>query len=169
MNNMMPGTFKLLLLPLLWVFACLSACDSSQQTAVGDVAKVKFAQHENQKVFGNYTIHVNTLTTDQLPSEVAREYKIARSKSKAMLNVVITKNIDGADKPVTGTVITVARNLASQIKDMEMREIIEQDAIYYIGVISVDNEENIIFDIEATPVNESEPFLMTYRQQFFTE
>ena len=86
-----------------------------------------------------------------------------------MLNVVITKNIDGADKPVTGTVITVARNLASQIKDMEMREIIEQDAIYYIGVISVDNEENIIFDIEATPVNESEPFLMTYRQQFFTE
>ncbi|TDJ18944.1 MAG: DUF4426 domain-containing protein [Gammaproteobacteria bacterium] len=169
MNNTMPGTLNLLLLPLLWVFTCLSACDSSQQAIGEDVAKVEFAQHENQKVFGNYTIHVNTLTTDQLPSEVARKYKIARSKSKAMLNVVITKNIDGADKPVTGTVITVARNLASQIKDMEMREIIEQDAIYYIGVISVDNEENIIFDIEATPVNKSEPFLMTYRQQFFTE
>ena len=169
MNNTMPGTLNLLLLPILLVFTCLSACDSSQQTAIEEVAKVKFAQHENQKVFGNYTIHVNTLTTDQLPSEVAREYKIVRSKSKAMLNVVMTENIDGVDKPVAGTVTTVARNLASQIKDMEMREIIEQDAIYYIGVISVDNEENIIFDIEATPVNESEPFLMTYRQQFFTE
>lgn len=159
----------MLLLPILLVFTCLSACDSSQQTAIEEVARVKFAQHENQKVFGNYTIHVNTLTTDQLPSEVAREYKIVRSKSKAMLNVVMTENIDGVDKPVAGTVTTVARNLASQIKDMEMREIIEQDAIYYIGVISVDNEENIIFDIEATPVNGSEPFLMTYRQQFFTE
>jgi len=169
MNNMMPGTLNLLLLPLLWVFTCLSACDSSQQTAIEDVAKIEFAQHENQKVFGNYTIHVNTLTTDQLPPEVAREYKIARSKSKAMLNVVITENIDGADKPVSGTVTTVARNLANQIKDMEMREIIEQDAIYYIGVIRVDNEENIIFDVAATPANEREPFLMTYRQQFFTE
>jgi len=165
----MPGTLNLMLLPLLWVFACLSACDSSQQTAVENVAKIKFAQHENQKVFGNYTIHVNTLTTDQLPPEVAREYKIARSKSKAMLNVVMTENIDGVDKPVTGTVTTVARNLANQIKDMEMREIIEQDAIYYIGVISVDNEENIIFDVKATPANGSESFLMTYRQQFFTE
>ncbi len=165
----MPGKFNLVLLPLHRVFTCLSACDSSQQTAVEDVAKIKFAQHENQKVFGNYTIHVNTLTTDQLPPEVAREYKIARSKSKAMLNVVMTENIDGVDKPVTGTVTTVARNLANQIKDMEMREIIEQDAIYYIGVISVDNEENIIFDVEATPANGSESFLMTYRQQFFTE
>ncbi len=165
----MPGTLNLVLLPLLWVFTCLSACDSSQQTAVEDVAKIKFAQHENQKVFGNYTIHVNTLTTDQLPPEVAREYKISRSKSKAMLNVVMTENIDGVDKPVTGTVTTVARNLANQIKDMEMREIIEQDAIYYIGVISVDNEENIIFDVEATPANGNESFLMTYRQQFFTE
>jgi hypothetical protein len=147
----------------------MSACDSSQQTAVGDVAKIEFSQHENQKLFGNYTIHVNTLTTDQLPSEVAHEYKIARSKNKAMLNVVITENNNGIDKPITGTVNTVARNLANQIKDMEMREIIEQDAIYYIGIISVDNEEIIIFDIEATPANGSKPFLMTYRQQFITE
>jgi hypothetical protein len=160
---------KILLTPLLLVFSGFTGCDSSQQSTGQDVSKVEFATHENSKEFGDYVIHVNALTTDQLPADVARNYKIVRSKNRAMLNVVISKKTNGAEKPVTGSVNTVTRNLANQLKDMKMREIIEQDAIYYIGDITVDNEETIVFDINVTPVNETKPFSMTYKQQFFTQ
>lgn len=162
-------TYKYLILSLFLVITGFSGCDSSQQVAVDDQSRIEFGQHEHEKGFGDYIIHVNALTTDQLPADVARNYKITRSKSQAMLNVVITKNNDGVEKPTTGIVTTVTRNLANQLKDMKMREIIEQEAIYYIGEVSVDNEETLVFYIDVTPANESRLFSLTYRQQFFTE
>ena len=162
-------TYKYSILPLFLVITGFSGCDSSQQVAVDDQSRIEFGQHEHEKGFGDYIIHVNALTTDQLPADVARNYKITRSKSQAMLNVVITKNTDGVEKPTTGIVTTVTRNLANQLKDMKLREIIEQEAIYYIGEVSVDNEETLVFYIDVTPANESRPFSLTYRQQFFTK
>ena len=164
---------KTAFLPLLPLLFGLPGCDSSQQAtqATGGTPKVEFAVHENRKDFGEYYVHVNALTTDQLPAEVAREYKIARSKSKAMLNVVMTKKTEGIEKPVRGEVKVLARNLASQLKDMPLREIVEQgehEAIYYIGELPVNHEETIVFEIEATPEGLTEPFLMSYKQQFFT-
>ena len=149
--------------------AVLSGCDSPQQTTLEDKSRVELGPHENQKIYGEYTVHVNVLTTDQLPADVARSYNITRSKSRAMLNVVLTKNIEGVDKPVTADVSTVTRNLANQIKDMKIREIIEQEAIYYIGDVQVDNEEILIFNIDVTPEDKTKPFLLAYRHQFFTE
>lgn len=151
------------------IISGLSGCDTSQQAATDDKPRIEFGQHEHEKGFGDYIIHVNALTTDQLPADVARTYKITRSKSHAMLNVVITKKTDSVEKPMTGTVTTVTRNLANQLKDMKMHEVIEQEAIYYIGEVSVDHEETLVFDIDVTPAKESNPFSLTYRQQFFTQ
>ncbi|MCG8325283.1 MAG: DUF4426 domain-containing protein, partial [Thiotrichales bacterium] len=64
----------------------ISACDNQQQATQTGTPKVEFALHENRKDFGEFVVHVNALTTDQLPAEVARQNKISRSKSKAMLN-----------------------------------------------------------------------------------
>ncbi|MCZ6803942.1 MAG: DUF4426 domain-containing protein [Proteobacteria bacterium] len=160
---------KLLYLPALLMLIILTGCEQSGQPGVSSGDRVVLGLHEHAKVFGNYTIHVNALTTDQLPSDVARTYRIQRSKSRVMLNVVIMKNESGVDKPMTGTVTALTRNLASQIKNLEIREIIEQDAIYYIGTVSVANAETLIFDIDVTPANETTSFLLNYKQQFFTE
>ncbi|MCG8379220.1 MAG: DUF4426 domain-containing protein [Proteobacteria bacterium] len=160
---------KLLSLSLIIILFIAGGCDQSGKTAVSSGERIVLGQHEHAKTFGDYTIHVNALTTDQLPSDVAKTYKIQRSKSKAMLNVVIMKNIDGVDTPVTGTVLALTRNLASQVKDLKIQEIKSGDAIYYIGTANVANAETLVFDIDATPANESTPFLLRYQQQFFTE
>lgn len=160
---------KLLFLPALLMLIIFTGCEQSGQADVSSADRVVLGQHEHARGFGDYMVHVNALTTDQLPADVARTYRIQRSKSQAMLNVVIMKNEGGVDKPVTGTVTALIRNLASQIKNFEIREIIEQDAIYYIGTVSVANAETLIFDIDVTPVNETTPFLLKYKQQFFTE
>jgi len=150
-------------------FAVLIGCESAEQSGATQSNRVQFGQNEHEKDFGLYTVHVNALTTDQLPPEVAKTYRIARSKSRAMLNVVIIKKVDGNKQPMTGDVSTVTRNMAGQLKNVEMREIVEQDAIYYIGDIPVDNAETLIFDIDVIPKGETSPYIMAYRQQFFTK
>jgi len=147
----------------------LAGCESSEQSAVYTPERITLGLHEHAKTFGDYTVHVNALTTDQLPANVARSYGISRSKSRIMLNVVITQKQNGKDNPITGSVTSMTRNLASQLKNMPMREIIEDAAIYYIGELSVDNAETLIFDIDVTPKGLSSPYLLSYSQKFFTE
>ncbi len=144
----------------------LAGCERAKETPV-DSDRIVLGANEHQKDFGNYTLHVNALTTDQLPQEVAKEYRIARSNSRAMLNVVITKKADGGGEPVTGKVAASARNLAGQFKELDMKEITEQDAIYYIADMAVDDNDTVTFDIDVVPVNESDPFKVTYRHEFF--
>jgi len=159
---------ELLFLTAFLMLIIFTGCEQSRQPGVSSGNRVVLGQHEHAKRFGEYTVHVNALTTDQLPADVARTYRIQRSKSRVMLNVVIIKNLNGVDEPVTGTVTALTRNLASQAKNLELQEIKEQDAIYYIGTVSVANAETLIFDIDVTPENETTAFLLNYKQQFFT-
>ena len=154
-----------------FLLACLLVlvgCDRAEQTQ-GDPDRIVLGPNENARGFGAYTLHVNALTTDQLEQDVAKAYGITRSKSRAMLNVVIMRNAAGQDQPVTAQVSASARNLANQFKDLGMRELVEQDAIYYIGETAVGNEETLIFDVDVIPVDQTETFKIRYRQQFFTQ
>ena len=49
---------------------------------------------ESTKDFGEYVLYFNALNTDQLSPDIAREYGIVRSKSRAMLNVSIHRKLD---------------------------------------------------------------------------
>jgi hypothetical protein len=83
---------------------------------------------------GDYIVHFNAQSTDQLPPEVAGAYNIVRSKNRAMLNVSIIRKTDNA--PVAGAVTVKATNLTGQLKNVTMRKIEEPgetSAIYYVA------------------------------------
>ena len=138
-----------------WLFTALlslAGCDAANQAPTGsstdatiDVTNVEW---------GDYVIHFNAFTTDQLAADVARNYGITRSKSRAMLNVTVLQTQEnGVNKPVKARVAVQTTNLADQIKDLTLREIVEGDgeAIYYVGDTPVANGETLVFDIQATP------------------
>ena len=127
-------------------------------------------EETNSKDFGDYVLHFNALTTDGITAEVARQYGITRSSNRALLNVSIVKKQDGgAGRPVAGSVTARAVNLTGQVKNLELRQIVDGDAVYYIGEVPVANRETLIFDISATPINESSRFDARFKQQFYTE
>ena len=96
------------------------------------------ARAENSQDFGDYVVHFNALTTDLLPPKVAAEYKIKRSGNHAMLNVVVLRKVLGTSgQPVTATVTGIASNLTGQQRTLELREIREPNAIYYIADFDV--------------------------------
>jgi len=149
----------------------LSACEQQANSNQTNPNRISYEANVHDKTFGNHIIHINALTTDQLPTEVAKAYKISRSKNRAMMNVSIReKNADG-ETPVSANIKVTAKNLTNQLKNMSVREIKETDplAIYYIGELPVSNEETLVFEIDITPAGTSEPILLSYRQQFFTQ
>jgi hypothetical protein len=125
---------------------------------------------ERSESFGDYEVHYNALTTDLIDPSVARAYGIIRSKNRALINVAVLRRVMGvATQPVTATVKTRAVNLNSQLKSVEMRELNDAGAIYYIGEMPVDHNETLEFTIEVTPEGEASAHTTSFKQQFYTE
>ena len=136
----------------------------------GDSATVPEAQpaEATSADIGSHVVHFSAQSTDQLPPEVARAYDILRSKNRAMLNVSVLRKSDNA--PVSAAVTVKTRNLTQQLKNVTMREINEQEAIYYIGETSVANRETLIFEITVTPEGESKASeVIRFQRQFYTD
>jgi hypothetical protein len=84
-----------------------------------------------------------------------------------MLNVSIISEETGSSVPATVSVKTV--NLTGQLKNVNMRRIQEQEAIYYIGETPVSNRETLVFDISVVPDGESEASELRFKRDFYTD
>ena len=134
----------------------------------GDSATVPQAQPAvaSSVTVNGYTIHFSAQSTDELQPEIARQYNIVRSKSRAMLSVSILDEASGASG--TGNVSVKTVNLTGQLKNVTMRKIQEQDAVYYIGETPVANGETLVFDITVTPEGQDQPIEVRFKRQFYT-
>ena len=127
------------------------------------------AHAENAQDFGDHVVHFNALTTDNLPPTVTREYGITRSKNRALLNVAILRKVLGTtNQPVAAKISATVTNLTGQQREIELREIREGSAIYYIGEFGVNHEENLDFTVVAHPEDHDRPLRVQFQQRFFT-
>ena len=130
---------------------------------------------EQSSSFGDYVVHYNALTTDQILPSVARPYGILRSKSRALLNIAVQKKLMGTPvEAVEAEVNVTATNLNAQLKTVEMRPISSSSgegskAIYYIGELPVANEETVKFNVSVTPAGSDQTHEFSFSQQFFTD
>ena len=126
---------------------------------------------ENSTHTGGYTIHHNALTTDSLPVQVATAYGIQRSKNRALLNVSVIRDAPGGQlgTPVHAQIRAVARNLYGQLRPIEMREVVEGQAIYYIADFPVAHRELLNFEFEIMPEGGRFPLRAHMRQEFYTD
>jgi len=149
------------------LLALLAACGGP-----GDSASVPKAQPAaaTSADIGDYVVHFNAQSTDQLPPEVALAYDIVRSKNRAMLNVSIIRQSDNT--PVAGAVTVMVTNLTGQLKNVTMRKIEEPGeniAIYFVGETAVANLETLVFDISVTPEGEDELSEVRFTRQFYVD
>ncbi len=146
------------------LLAMASACGGPGDSA--DVPKAQPAGSTSADI-GTHVIHFSAQSTDQLPPEIASAYNILRSKNRAMLNVSVLRKPDNV--PVTAVVTVKTVNLTGQLKNVTMRQIDEQEAIYYIGETAVANRETLIFDISVLPEGEEQSSDVRFKRQFYTD
>ena len=115
---------------------------------------------------GDHVVHFNAQSTDQLSPDVARTYDIVRSDDRAMLTVSVIA--ESTNQSVAAEIGVKTVNLTGQLKNVGMREIREQDAIYYIGETPVANRETLIFDITVRPEGATAASDVRFQRQFFT-
>jgi hypothetical protein len=124
---------------------------------------------QNSTTVGDYTIHYNALTTDSLTPEIASNYQIQRSKSRALINIAVLKRDQmGIHRPVSAEVTLQSRSLVGHIRDIPLREIREDKAIYYIADFSVADREHLHFNADVTPQGQHYPTQIHFQHQFYT-
>jgi hypothetical protein len=130
-----------------------------------------FAVAENATHASGYTIHHNAMTTDTLSPKVAKAYDIQRSKARGMLNVSVIKEKAGTTgQSVKAKVSAMASNLLTgHARLIDMREVTEGSATYYIGDFGVGHQETLNFELQVTPEGQSRPIAAKLSQQFFTD
>jgi hypothetical protein len=144
--------------------ALIAGCGGPGENATVPQAEDAGVSHVD---IGDHTVHFSAQNTDQLPPEVARAYNIVRSKNRAMLNVSVLEK--GTNTPVTADVAVKTVNLTGQLKNVTMRMIQEQEAIYYIGETPIANQETLIFDISVRPEGVAEASDVRFKRQFYTD
>ena len=122
---------------------------------------------------GDYRVHYSAMNTRMLPPEVAGAYDIQRSGNRAMINITVLRKAetDGEmNSPVRAEVSASAVNLTGQRRDIDVREIADDGAVYYIGSFRIANEETLAFTIAVRPEGNSGPAeTVTFKQKFYTE
>ncbi len=125
------------------------------------------AQAEQAQKFGNVEVHYNAmLSTDLLP-DVAKAYKIDRSPTRGIVTIsVLRKNAMGVAQPIPANLSAYMVNLSNQLGEIDMREIREGNAIYYLGEFRVVPPNTLKFtvtvEIKGDPKRE-----VNFTQKFY--
>jgi Domain of unknown function (DUF4426) len=125
------------------------------------------AQAEQAEKFGNIEVHYNAMLTSDLLPDVARAYNIDRSNTRGLVTIsVLRKNAMGVGVPIPAKLSAYTVNLSSQLSNIDMREIKEGAAIYYLGEFRVIPPDTLKFNITVETSGEPKRDV-TFNQQFF--
>ena len=123
-------------------------------------------QAETSQKIGDYVVHYNALSTESLPPSVASAYGITRSKNRGLLNISVLKR-GGGFSGVSADIKASATNLTGQLRNLELRKIEEQNAVYYVSDFSVANRETLDFSVQVTTADGATGNIK-FRQEFFS-
>lgn len=123
--------------------------------------------HADQVTVNGITLHYSAMPSVRLTPEVARQYGLTRSASRALLNLALRRDDAGVDVAVPARITASATNENGQRQELRLREVREGDAIYYLAEVRISDREVLNFEINADV--DGRPLQASFRQQFFVD
>lgn len=121
----------------------------------------------NEVEFDRYVVHYTVLSTHLLSPDVARAYDLHRSRSRALVNVVIMKRDGEEMEAVPGTVQGQAVNLNRQVRHLRFREVRDGDAFYHLAEVRVRPGEVLDFNLQVTADNDDEVMPVNFQKVIY--
>ena len=116
---------------------------------------------------GDIRIYANAMLSSRLNAQVAQQYGITRSASRALLHVVVREGIPGKDKTLPATITATAIRKNGERSDINMQLTKDNGEVYYLGELSIEGNESVNFEITAQ-IEKQKPLRMTFFQEFFS-
>ena len=117
---------------------------------------------------GDIRVYANAMVSSQLNADVARQYGITRSASRALLHVVVREGTPGKDKTLPATITAIAIRKNGERNTINMQLTKEGEDVYYLGELNISKNESVNFEI-VTQVEKQKPMRMTFFQEFFSQ
>ncbi|MCR9277978.1 MAG: DUF4426 domain-containing protein [Pseudomonadaceae bacterium] len=100
--------------------------------------------------FDDYDIHYVVIPTVFLSREIAEQYDIVRGTQWSLVNISV---LDKTGTPRRARASGGFTNLLSQNFELEFREVLEDNAVYYLAAVKHTDEDIFRFDIDIQVAN----------------
>ena len=123
------------------------------------------AAAERKQAISSFEAHYTLVPTLFLKPAVAADYGITRSRDRALLNVSV---LDADGRPVRVQISGSVRNLLEQQQTLDLREVTEGEAVYYMTEVRHTDREVLRFRFDVvTPDGGRHQF--DFQQQMYWE
>lgn len=127
-----------------------------------------FSTHAQFQKSGDIRVYANAMVSSQLNADMARQYGITRSASRALLHVVVRQGAPGKDKTLPAKITAVAIRKNGERSNINMQLTKEGQDVYYLGELNIAKNEIVNFEI-ITQIEKQKPLRMTFLQEFFSQ
>lgn len=123
-------------------------------------------QGAQYKELGPWQVHYIAFPSTFIQPQIAKTYGLERSGFKGIVNISILKN-DTDKTAQKATLQGTARNLLGNKQNLNFKEVVEGDSVYYLAQVDYTNEEILRFEIEIQQGNQFQT--LKFQQKFYVD
>ncbi|WP_332743008.1 DUF4426 domain-containing protein [Hydrogenophaga sp.] len=114
---------------------------------------------------GLFTLSSSVVNTQSISAETARQHGIEPSEQRAVLNVVVFRDVDGVQWPIRAAVSATRTTLLGVQRDVELRQVEDQGRVSYVGTFEFVPREVLDFSVTAR-IDPASPLLeLSFRER----
>ncbi|MGE0625160.1 MAG: DUF4426 domain-containing protein [Pseudomonadales bacterium] len=118
---------------------------------------------EQKQRLGPYEVHYVLVQSTFFSEEIASRYGIVRGRDRALLNISVLDE-DGA--AIHATLEGTVTNLLGQVTALDIREVTEGPAVYYLAEVKHTDRETLRFAVTIT-ASDGVAHELRFQQQMF--
>lgn len=117
--------------------------------------------------FDGYIVRSSVIPADRLPPATAQRHGVSRSDERRVLNVSVRPQSDPLAPPIPAKVSVIKENLLGQREAVAMREVVENDAVTYLGAFDAEPRQTLRFEIRVQPEGTLAVHTQTFEERFY--
>jgi hypothetical protein len=114
---------------------------------------------------GDHILRASTVGARNLPESMREKHDIPLGQNTAVLNVTVQRKADGMTRNVPARLEVEARNTLGAPTPLEMREVVANGMISYLGVYEFLAREVLDFRITAHPKGTEQSLTLEFRDR----
>lgn len=120
---------------------------------------------EQYKTLADWDVHYMVIPSTFLQPQIANAYKLQRSKYQAVVNISVLNSSNQKAQAVrlSGT----ATDLLGKVQKLDFRQVSDGNAIYYIAVLKISDDDRWRFAIDITSPDTTQT--LKFEQKVYVE